>query len=252
MKKRNRIRQLAAIVLTCVLSVTFAAFVCAEEYDDPETELKAEFTNEVFDDDGEYPVEFTIGFGTHTKMPEGTSAELIIRADEGVSVEGMDDRGVRVYSYSSIASDRYVCRTSSNGGFYPSYGEAVRLKPFDAKDTVLFTLYIQDKEGGIIHTEQARVYTVKRDGIIAVSSEGYDDAEQKLDKPFYRLMLFLKTPLGTAAKIAAFIILAGGMYSALHYKDIKRFFKAKKALRRERIIERPYKDDKDNGGDNNG
>ena len=127
------------------------------------------------------------------------------------------------------------------------------LREKTSKLTVSSGVYLmKDKDGSIIHTEQARVYTVKRDGIIAVSSEGYDDAEQKLDKPFYRLMLFLKTPLGTAAKIAAFIILAGGMYSALHYKDIKRFFKAKKALRRERIIERPYKDDEDNGGDNNG
>ena len=238
------LKKIAAFLLAAVVSVTFGALAFAQEYDDPEIELTPEFDNEVFDDEGDYPVEFTIGFGTHTKMPDGTSAKLVLYAGVGCEIEGMDENDERIYGYSSIASDKYVCKTSANGGYYPNYGETVRLKPFDNTCPFKAELTISDKDGNVIHKKEMQLYILKRDGMIAVSDEGYDDAQQKLDRPLYRIMLFLKTPLGTVIKIIAFILLAGLAYVSLNYKHIRSIIRSRRAKANEKLS--------GNGGNDNG
>ena len=238
------LKKIAAFLLAAVVSVTFGALAFAQEYDDPEIELTPEFDNEVFDDEGDYPVEFTIGFGTHTKMPDGTSAKLVLYAGVGCEIEGMDENDERIYGYSSISSEKYLCRQSTNGGYYPSYGETVRLKPFDNTCPFRAVLTISDKDGNVIHKKEMQLYILKRDGVIAVSDDGYDDAEQKLEKPLYRALLFLKTPLGTAIKITAFIILVGLAYVSLNYKYIRGKIRSRRALKAEKLS--------GNGGNNNG
>jgi len=228
------LKKIAAFLLAAVVSVTFGALAFAQEYDDPEIELTPEFDNEVFDDEGDYPVEFTIGFGTHTKMPDGTSAKLVLYAGVGCEIEGMDENDERIYGYSSIASDKYVCKTSANGGYYPNYGETVRLKPFDNTCPFKAELTISDKDGNVIHKKEMQLYILKRDGVIAISDEGYDDAEQKLDKPLYKLLLFLKTPLGTAVKIVLFVLLIGIAYLTLNYKSVRRKIRQRRADKQQR------------------
>ena len=216
-----------SMVLCCVTAAAFEA-------DDPDIELTPEFDNEIFDDVGDYPVTFTIGFGTHMQSPDGTSARLVLYADEGCEIEGMDENAQRIYGYSSIASEKYVCKQSSNGGFYPNYGETVKLKPISEKTTLKASLTISDKDGSIIHTEETCVYILKREDVIVLSDEGFDDAQQKLDKPLYRVLLFMKTPLGTVIKIILAVLIVGAAYVMLHYKTIRQRIRSRKALREEK------------------
>ncbi len=245
-------KKIAAFLSAAALSAVCCITALAGEADDKETELIPEFDNEIIDDAGDYPVQFTIGFGTHEKMPDGTSAKLVLYSGEGCEIEGMDENGQRVYVYSSVASDRYVCRKSSNGGYYPTYGEIVRLKPQGEQNLFRAVLMVSDRDNNELHSKETYVYILKRDNVIVLSDTGYDDCEEKLDKPLYRVLLFFKTPLGTVTKILLFVLLVGGMFSLLHMKEIKRYFRAKKAKRRERIIEQPHEKISDDGGKDNG
>ena len=227
--------RLSALFVCAYMFITASVTALAHESDDPEIELTPEFKSEVLDDTGDFPVEFTIGFGTHSNMPDGASAKLVLSADSGCEIEGMDDNAQRIYGYSSVANEKYVCQKSSNGGYYPNYGETVRLHPGGEKCTFKASLTISDKDNSVIHSEDTNVYILSRDDVIVLSDTGFDDCEQKLDKPFYKFMLFLKTPLGTVIKIVAFIFFVLLGFGILERKRIRMFFRRRKALKREKL-----------------
>ena len=234
---KNRIKRLAAFMLSAVMSVTLCAAVLADdEGGDPEVELIAEFDSEVFDDDTQ--PSFTCAFGTHEKSPEGTSAKLTF------DTEGCELISSEQFGYSTIALDKYVCKQSQNGGYYPNYGETVTFEPQADKGVVKAHLEIKDADNNTTHQKDLNVWFIKRDKVIAISDEGYDGCEKALDKPLYKVLLFMRTPLGTVTKIVLLILIGGGMYCLLHHKDIKRRFKARKALKLEKK--------NNNGGTDNG
>lgn len=227
---RMIVKRIAALLSAAVIMSAAAA---AQEYDDPDVELVAEFDNEVVDNTGEYDIEFTVGFGTHMQLSADNSAKLVITA-ENAELEGADESGERVYGYSSIANEKYVCTQSSSGGYYPNYGETVRARPTAEKGAVNARLTISDGDNNITHTEEMRVYILNRDNVIVISDEGYDDCEKKLDKPLYKLLLFLKTPLGTAVKIVLFVLLIGIAYLTLNYKSVRRKIRQRRADKQQR------------------
>ena len=59
------LKKIAAVAVMAVSMVLCCVTAAAFEADDPDIELTPEFDNEIFDDVGDYPVTFTIGFGTH-------------------------------------------------------------------------------------------------------------------------------------------------------------------------------------------
>lgn len=234
---KKRIKRLLALALSAVLSVTLCAAVFAKEDNgDPEVELIAEFDSEVFDDDTQ--PSFTCAFGTHEKSPEGTSAKLTFET------EGCELTTSELFGYSTIALDKYVCKQSQNGGFYPNYGETVTFEPKADKGLIKAHLDIKDAGNTTVHQKDLTVWFIRRDGAIAISDEGYEGCEKSLDKPLYRVLLFMKTPLGTVTKVLLLILFGGGMYCLLHHKDIKRRIKARKALKQEKKTNK--------GGNDNG
>ena len=227
MKINIRLRKLAAVLLCGVLFASLCINACAdEENGDPDTELIAEINDEVVDDN-ESPV-FTAAFGTHEKMPDGTSAKLTLEA------EGCELSTSELFGYSTIALDKYVCTQSANGGYYPQYGEKVQFKANADKGVIKAHLDIKDSSDTVIRQKDLNVWFIKRDGAIAISDEGYDECEKILDKPIYKLLLFMNTPAGTVVKILLIVLLCGGMYCLLHHKDIKRRIRSRKALKEEK------------------
>ena len=227
MKINIRLRKLAAVLLCGVLFASLCINACAdEENGDPDTELIAEIDDEVVDDD-ESPV-FTVAFGTHEKMPEGTSAKLTLEAEGGELITS------DLFGYSTIALDKYVCTQSTNGGYYPRYGEKVQFKADADKGVIKAHLDIKDSSDTVIRHKDLDVCFIRRDGAIALSDEGYETCEKSLDKPLYRFLLFMNTPAGTVTKIFLIVLLGGGMYCLLHYKDIKRRIRSRKALKLEK------------------
>jgi hypothetical protein len=224
---KNRIKRLAAFMLSAVMSVTLCAAVFADdEGGDPEVELIAEFDSEVFDDDTQ--PSFICAFGTHEKSPEGTSAKLTF------DTEGCELITSELFGYSTIALDKYVCRQSQNGGYYPNYGETVTFEPTADKGNITAHLEIKDAQNNITHQKDMSVLFNRRDCAIAISDEGYEGCEKALDKPLYKVLLFMKTPLSTVTKILLIILLGGVMYCLLHYKDIRRRIRSRKALKKEK------------------
>ncbi|MBR1750175.1 MAG: hypothetical protein IJ740_04700 [Ruminococcus sp.] len=239
----KRIKKLTAALISGALSVLLCVAAYAADTDSDEVELIAEYDSEVADNVGDYPVEFTVGFGTHTKMPEGAYAKLVLYAGVGCEIEGMDENDERIYGYSSLSNEKFLCRQSANGGYYPSYGETVRLKPFDTTCPFRAVLTISDKDGNVIHEKETRLYILNRDGIIVLSDVSFDDCEQKLQKPFYRVMIFLRSPLGTAVKILAFVLIVILAFGILERKRIKMYLRNKKALKKERLSAKGGNDD---------
>ena len=224
MKINIRLRKLAAVLLCGVLFASLCINACAGEEDD--TKLIAEMNDEVFADD-ESPL-FTVAFGTHEKMPDGTSAKLTLTA------EGCELLTSELFGYSTIALDKYVCTQSANGSFYPQYGEKVQFTANADKGVVKAHLDIKDSSDTVIRQKDLNIWFIKRDGMIAISDEGYDACEKSLDKPLYKFLLFMNTPAGTVTKIFLIVLLGGGMYCLLHHKDIKRRIRAHKALKNEK------------------